>query len=156
MNLDRYDDRDDIRVNLINLLIHREFSNAFPAKFIIEKDRVYIENANRARVVGEIDPSNFSPYPKNPVFKTIIPLNLERSTQATPQVGTSSEDYRTEEILQFCREPKSRKEIQHFVGIKDRKDFYTRILNPLVKGGLLKLTIPDKPTSPKQKYHSER
>ncbi|HMH21158.1 MAG TPA: hypothetical protein VK563_05260 [Puia sp.] len=81
-NLDRYDDRDDIRTNLIdsfdrlmafiakhlpnkfylegvhsvslrsklflevvsNLLIHSEFANRFPAKLIIEKDRVYTEN----------------------------------------------------------------------------------------------------------------
>lgn len=84
VNIDRYDDRDDIRVNLIesyerlmqfvskhlndnfylegdrrislrdkifrevvsNLLIHREFANPFPAKLVIEKDRVYAENSN--------------------------------------------------------------------------------------------------------------
>jgi len=104
-NVDRYDDRDDIRTNLIesygrlmafvrkhlpdkfyqegeqrislrdrifrevvgNLLIHREFSNAFPAKLIIEKDRVLAENWNRPHDGGMIDPANFSPYPKNPV-----------------------------------------------------------------------------------------
>ncbi|TAH59519.1 MAG: AAA family ATPase, partial [Gottschalkiaceae bacterium] len=105
-NLDRYDDRDDIRVNLIhsyerlmqfiakhlndkfyiegdqrislrdkifreaisNLLIHREFANPFPAKLIIEKDRVYIENSNKTHRNGIIDPENFSPYPKNPTI----------------------------------------------------------------------------------------
>ena len=103
-NIDRYDDRDDIRTNLIesydrlmafiqkhlpdkfyqentqrislrdrlfrevisNLLIHREFSNAFPAKVIIEKDRVYAENWNRPHGSGAIDPANFSPYPRTP------------------------------------------------------------------------------------------
>lgn len=105
-NIDRYDDRDDIRTNLIesydrlmafiqkhlpdkfyqentqrislrdrlfrevvsNLLIHREFSNAFPAKLIIEKDKLYTENWNRPHGSGAIDPTNFSPYPKNPVI----------------------------------------------------------------------------------------
>ncbi len=105
-NIDRYDDRDDIRTHLIesydrlmafiqkhlpdkfyqentqrislrdrlfrevvsNLLIRREFSNAFPAKLIIEKDRVYAENWNRPHGSGAIDPANFSPYPKNPVI----------------------------------------------------------------------------------------
>jgi ATP-dependent DNA helicase RecG len=105
-DVDRYDDRDDIRTNLIesydrlmafvrkhlpdkfyqegeqrislrdrifrevvgNLLIHREFVNAFPAKFIIEKDRVLAENWNRPHNGGVIDPANFSPYPKNPVI----------------------------------------------------------------------------------------
>jgi ATP-dependent DNA helicase RecG len=105
-NLDRYDDRDDIRTNLIesfdrlmafiakhlpdkfylegvhsislrnrlfreivgNLIIHREFANRFPAKLIIEKDRVYTENWNRPHGWGLIDPLNFAPYPKNPVI----------------------------------------------------------------------------------------
>ena len=29
-----------------NLFIHREYLNAFPAKFVIEKEQVYSENAN--------------------------------------------------------------------------------------------------------------
>ena len=103
-NLDRYDDRDDIRCNLINaysrlnefvkkhlpdkfytegtqrvslrdkifreivanMLVHREFTNHYPAKLIIETDRVFTENANKPHGIGLIDPSNFSPYPKNP------------------------------------------------------------------------------------------
>lgn len=51
-----------------NLLIHREFANAFPAKLIIENDRVLTENWNRPHGGGLIDPANFSPYPKNPVI----------------------------------------------------------------------------------------
>ena len=51
-----------------NLLIHREFSNAFPAKFIIEGDRVRTENANRPNGFGEIDANDFSPLPKNPII----------------------------------------------------------------------------------------
>jgi len=31
-----------------------------------------------------------------------------------------------------------------------------KILNPLIKGHLLKLTIPDKPTSSNQKYYCEK
>ena len=103
-NLDRYDDRDDIRTNLIesyerliafiekhlndkfyiegtqridvrnkiarelcaNLLIHREFSNPYPAKLIIEKDCIKTENANRAKMIGTIDINSYEPYPKNP------------------------------------------------------------------------------------------
>ncbi len=103
---DRYDDRDDIRVNLIdsydrlmqfiekhlpdkfylendqrkslrdlifreiigNLLIHREFANPYPAKLIIETDKVFTENWNKPHGSGNIDPTNFSPYPKNPMI----------------------------------------------------------------------------------------
>ena len=101
---DRYDDRDDIRTNLIesyerlinfikkhlndkfyiednlrinirdviarelcaNLLIHREYSNPYPAKLIISKDSIITENANKPRTIGYIDINNYSPYPKNP------------------------------------------------------------------------------------------
>lgn len=51
-----------------NMLIHREFSSAFPAKFIIEKDVVRTENANKTNGYGAIDALNFSPYPKNPLI----------------------------------------------------------------------------------------
>jgi ATP-dependent DNA helicase RecG len=50
---------------------------------------------------------------------------------------------------------RSRQEIQDFLNIKDRRHFNNRYLNPLVKGGLLKLTNPEKPTSPNQKYYSD-
>jgi len=105
-NTDRYDDRDDIRTNLIesydrlmafirkhlpdkfyqegeqrislrdrifreivgNMIVHREYANAFPAKLIIEKGRLLSENWNSPHVHGVIDPANFSPFPKNPVI----------------------------------------------------------------------------------------
>ena len=67
----------DIRISLrelifreiiANLLIHREYRNAFPAKLIIERNRVYTENWNRPHDDGAIDPNNFTPYPKNPII----------------------------------------------------------------------------------------
>ena len=105
-NVDRYDDRDDIRTNLIesydrllafsikhlpdkfylerdirisirdnifrevvsNILIHRDYGNPYPAKFVIEKNKIYTENSNKPHGHGLIDPYNFSPYPKNPVI----------------------------------------------------------------------------------------
>ena len=106
VNLDRYDDRDFVDVNLVesyerimafihkhlsdpfylegttsisirdaifrevasNILIHREYTNAFPAKLIIEYGQVRIENSNRPHGFGRLDPENFTPFPKNPVI----------------------------------------------------------------------------------------
>jgi len=100
----RYDDRENIRCNLIeayevllnfvnkhltdkfymqgdqrislrekifreiiaNLLIHREYTNAHPATFIIYKDKVEVKNANKPHLMGKLIPGNFEPYPKNP------------------------------------------------------------------------------------------
>ena len=104
VNLDRYDDRDFVTVNLVqsfdrvmdfvqkhlsdpfylegtqrisirdaifrevasNILIHREYTNPFPAKLIIEQGAVRTENANISRGTGKLDPHHFTPMPKNP------------------------------------------------------------------------------------------
>lgn len=109
-NTDRYDDREDIRTNLIesydhlmhfaekhlpdkfvlesdisisvrnlifrevisNAIMHREYTNPFPAKLIIEKHIVKTENANRAAVPGQLNPDTFSPLPKNPVIARVF------------------------------------------------------------------------------------
>ena len=113
VNTDRYDDRLEVRTNLIesydllmeftrkhlpdpfhlekdqrislrdtifreiiaNTLIHREYLNSFPAKFIIENATVTIENWNKPYGHGLINPVNFYTHPKNPnileIFKQI-------------------------------------------------------------------------------------
>ena len=64
-----------VREMIGNTLMHREFSSAYQAKFVIEKERMYTENANRTKKEGFITPKNFEPYPKNPIiasfFRTI-------------------------------------------------------------------------------------
>lgn len=54
-------------------------------------------------------------------------------------------------ILQFCRIPRSRKEITEFTG-KSRYYTMSAILQPLIDSGEILQTIPDKPRSPKQRY----
>ncbi len=46
----------------------REYTNAFTAKLVIEKERVLAENRNLPKVTGKIDPANFTPITKNPVI----------------------------------------------------------------------------------------
>lgn len=88
------------------------------------------------------------------VFRTYYSIDHASSPPSYPQDSNEEEQERTRNILEFCKIPKSRQEIQTFVEIKDSKHFRSRILNPLIKGGLLKMTIPDKPTSPNQKYYA--
>lgn len=75
------------------------------------------------------------------VFKTMIPL----TTQANDKIN---------KILGFCMVPRSRNEIQEFIKLNNREYFRKNVLNPLIKEGLLELTIPEKTTSPKQKYYT--
>ena len=74
---DKFHLEDGVRVSLRNIiahemigntLIHREFTSSYYAKFVIEKDKMFVENANRA-VNGEaLTPDNFEPNTKNPII----------------------------------------------------------------------------------------
>ncbi len=55
-------------------------------------------------------------------------------------------------ILEFCKEPKSVKEIMEYIGLKHRPTFMYDYLNPLLEKNKLQMTIPDKPKSKNQKY----
>jgi ATP-dependent DNA helicase RecG len=61
-----------------NILVHREYSSAFPAKLIIEPDRIMTENWNRSLFPGKIDPNSFTPYPKNPILAKFF-VNIGRA-----------------------------------------------------------------------------
>jgi ATP-dependent DNA helicase RecG len=54
-------------------------------------------------------------------------------------------------VLDFCSVPRTREEIQEYIGIEHREYFRKTFLKPLLASGKL-WTIPDKPTSRKQKY----
>ena len=57
----------------VNLLIHREFIEPFYARLIIEKDVLKTENANKARMIGDIlQEKDFSPKPKNPKIAMVF------------------------------------------------------------------------------------
>lgn len=51
-----------------NLIIHREYTSAAPATFVIYANRVETENASNPQGEGPIDPANFAPFPKNPLI----------------------------------------------------------------------------------------
>ncbi len=110
VNVDRYDDREVIKTNLVesydrlmdfgkkhlpdkffleddvnkslrntilremvgNVLMHREFTNSYTAKFVIEAERMYVENANRAASDGFITEDNLEPIPKNPIIASFF------------------------------------------------------------------------------------
>ena len=61
-----------------NLLVHREYSSSFPAKLIIDRNRLYTENWNKALTFGRLDPKTFTPYPKNPLIAGFF-MNINRA-----------------------------------------------------------------------------
>ena len=61
-------------------------------------------------------------------------------------------DDRTSLLLSYCSEPRSREEMQAFVGLTSRTYFQASVLKPLLESGKLKMTVPEKPKSKNQKY----
>jgi len=55
-------------------------------------------------------------------------------------------------ILRYCQTPRTRQEIIKFTG-KSRYYTMTTWVQPLVEEGKLKMTIPEKPKSPNQKFY---
>ena len=85
--LDRFHLIDDQSVSLrskiarelvSNILVHREYTSAYPAKIIIECDRIITENWNLPKKPGRIDPNNFAPFPKNPILARFF-INIGRA-----------------------------------------------------------------------------
>lgn len=58
-------------------------------------------------------------------------------------------------LLLFCRTPRTRKEICEYLGLSSVTYAIQTHIMPLVDAGKIKLSIPDKPKSPKQLYYSE-
>ena len=55
-----------------NILAHRDYSSGYVAQFVIEQDRLYTVNANRAHGHGSLLLSSFEPYSKNPPISKVF------------------------------------------------------------------------------------
>lgn len=55
-----------------NILAHRDYSTGYVAKFVIEKDRMFTENGNRAHGSGALNLSQFEPFSKNPPIAKVF------------------------------------------------------------------------------------
>ena len=208
--------RDKILREIIsNSLAHRDYSNGYVAKFLIERDRIVVENGNLAHGFGALDIHSFEPFAKNPaiskvfreigyadelgsgmrnsykytkmysgaepefiegdVFQIIIPLTVGSMTKVGPgtspvaseqvseQVDSASEQVEKpvfiklepevySRLIEYCKQPRTRTELQAFCEIRSREYFRANVLMPMLQTGKIRMTIPDKPNSSKQRY----
>ena len=114
------------------------------------------------------------------VFRTVIPLteaatvtvgpevpsendvSLEAETQVDAQADTKAETQVDAEIklsadvlnglINFCSQPRSRREMQDFCGLESPEFFRRQVLKPMLQKGMIEQTLPDKPTSSRQRY----
>ena len=59
------------------------------------------------------------------------------------------------ELILFCKTPRTRKEICDYLGLHSITYAIQTHVMPLVDKGIIKMSIPDKPKSPKQLFYSE-
>ena len=72
-----------LREMLVNVLVHREFTSSRPARFIIRRDEMFTDNANKALHYGVITPKNLEPEPKNPII-----ANFFHQIQLADELGS--------------------------------------------------------------------
>ena len=76
-----------------------------------------------------------------------------KSGPSRDQVGTKSGPSRDQvEVLRNCVSEQPITEIMSLEGRTNRSKFRKQVLKPLIDAGWLEMTIPEKPTSSKQKY----
>lgn len=47
-------------------------------------------------------------------------------------------------LMKFCEKPRTRQEMQEFMGLKDKKNFIKNYIKPMIKLELIEMTNPDK------------
>ena len=61
-----------LREIVSNTLAHRDYSSGFPAKMIIDDEKIIVENSNLAHGMGVLDLQKFEPFPKNPAISKVF------------------------------------------------------------------------------------
>lgn len=77
-------------------------------------------------------------------------MELLKGSASSPAI-IEEEDTLTR-LVEFCSEPRSRKEMMEFMGLTNRDHFSKHYIRPLLDAGRIQMTKPDKPRSSDQKY----
>lgn len=61
-----------LREIISNTLAHRDYSSRFPAKMIIDDEKIIIKNSNMAHGMGVLNLEKFEPFSKNPTISKVF------------------------------------------------------------------------------------
>ena len=89
------------------------------------------------------DSSPFIEFMLTMIFDAVIASAPQATHPVTPQVG---------QLLLVMDGEMSREALQDLLHLQDRKSFRARYLRPALADEFIKMTIPDKPNSPLQRY----
>lgn len=135
--------RNPILADLFHRLRFMERRGSGISKIIAETRRLYGYTDEKCPVF-QVDDQR---------FKVIFP-KVEASFDAEESNGFKNILYQMQldMIAGYCVVPRTREELHHLLDHLSRNAFLRRYLHPLLKEGRLRRTIPDKPSSPYQKY----
>lgn len=85
-------------------------------------------------------------------FVTLKNINYSSQSLSDQDSDQDTNQVVTKMILEFCAEPKSKREICEHFGFNNLTYFTRTYLNPLLESQKLLRTIPNKPSSKNQKY----
>lgn len=85
------------------------------------------------------------------VVRPSLSLNLVTDEKNVTKSVTKLNDT-LNDVIDFCYTPRSMTEIMEHLGLKHRYNVKHRYIDPLIEGGFLVMTIPEKPNSRSQKY----
>ena len=92
------------------------------------------------------------------VFEVVVKPNKSNTRPAEPtsQIrrhrGLIPSKTELDKLVFYCREPRSLAEILSYMGYSDRTKFRNKYIKLLLQQGRIRMTLPDMPTSKRQKY----
>ena len=124
--------------------------SAIPAESMIyERQQQYYDALKKS--TENSDSSYFIEFMLETILATIrAAFTPEVDPEVAPEVK------RMLELLNSSRNAMSRREIQQKLGLSDEKHFREFYLQPSIAGGLIEMTVPERPTSRLQKYRLTR
>jgi ATP-dependent DNA helicase RecG len=95
------------------------------------------------------------PRPESPEAASRMESEHDQADSQEAQAGTKLALSRHQvKIIYKCSNSQPIKTLMEIAGRKDRTKFRNQVLAPLLEQGLLAMTIPEKPTSSKQRYRA--
>lgn len=83
-------------------------------------------------------------------------VTLRNSVQHIETKENSERPAEVKNLIDFCKEPKSRQEIADFLGLKTVFHVSKKYIDPLIESNELQMTIPEHPKSKNQKFYSTK
>ena len=143
-------------------VISREYRNRRIGDFLKELDLTEGRGTGFPIIYRRME-QNGSPLP---VFETddihthflaVLPVHPEFLKTEEKEISSTVilprlESPKAKEILLFCEEPRSRKEIMDMLEVTNQTLNFERFIKPLLESLLLSMTLPENPKSSKQRY----